>query len=959
MGIKWKYNLLFFLYFFIFFENGVFSGSDPYIKWKTIHTPNFSINYYQGGEGFAKRVANIAEDVHQDLTKLFDFSPTERTEILIVNDIDSANGIANVYPYNQITIYAFPPDVEDSLSSFDDWLRQLIVHEYTHILHIDNFGGIPYYLNKILGKTILPNALLPSWWTEGLATLIETVKTSGGRVGNSIFEMYLRSSYYHKKFFNLNELTDVPLILPRGTSSYVYGGTFFKFLYEKYGIERFSKFITEYGKKLLPFGINIISKNIFGKNFIELYEDFKEYYFKKCDEIKQKIENEGIENGEALTRNGEIKGYPVFGKDPRTLYFLNSNGKELPYIAEFNIVERKEKKIKKCYGGCDYLWFDRENEELLYSKYDFYKTYYVYKDLYSLDLKTLKEKRITEGMRVRWGSKLKNGNIVFVNSHYEKTFLNLYDVQKKKVQQLIEGDFDFIISSPKVSPDGKKIAYVSFKENRWDIYIMEFEKGEIKRITDNFNIERDPSWSPDSKNILFSSDKGGIYNIYIYNLENENIFKITNVLGGCFHPSMSPDGKKVAFLSYSSRGYDLHIVELDERLNLKKDKKKEKRKKIQKYEPLKISYLSENYNPLETLRPRGWKPTYYIDTSGFSYIGADIEGSDVVKYHNYLISTGYEFDETRPFILTNWTNNQYFPTLKFNAGYFPYNKYAFLMDNWLKIRGEAYSGTFSLEIPFPSYKRSFYLTTSYHFEWSRKIESFKEKHDPAEQAPFIPEFGRNALLSFSIGYNGLESYTYSISPEYGMSGEITFSTSNSFLGGRWSNYNIFYNLQGFIENPFIDTHAFSLKTAGGISLGDLKGKHIFALGGMPSRDFILDIINNTPVGGNFLRGYPSQAFLGDRYMLYSAEYRFPLLRPFFGPDTLPLYLKNIHSSIFVDAGNSFYKTWSPFYLYWAVGFEIKIDTTFFYNIPYTIKIGYAHGFKSPGGDFLYLLLGVL
>ena len=81
------------------------------------------------------------------------WDPSEKTEIVLADQTDSANGSASALPYNAIHLNVTAPDDMSPLGDVDDWYLELVTHEYTHILHTDHITGIPAVVNKILGKT--------------------------------------------------------------------------------------------------------------------------------------------------------------------------------------------------------------------------------------------------------------------------------------------------------------------------------------------------------------------------------------------------------------------------------------------------------------------------------------------------------------------------------------------------------------------------------------------------------------------------------------------------------------------------------------------------------------------------------------------------------------------------------------------------------------------------------------
>ena len=96
-------------------------------------------------------------------------------------------------PYNFIYAYGAPPDGMDELSDFDDFVKLLITHEFTHVVHLDTIlSWCPRFVDSVLGKIYAPNLAQPTWFIEGLAVLMETRQTTAGRLRSSFFDMHLR-----------------------------------------------------------------------------------------------------------------------------------------------------------------------------------------------------------------------------------------------------------------------------------------------------------------------------------------------------------------------------------------------------------------------------------------------------------------------------------------------------------------------------------------------------------------------------------------------------------------------------------------------------------------------------------------------------------------------------------------------------------------------------------------------
>lgn len=118
------------------------------------------------------------------------------------------------------------------------------------------------------------------------------------------------------------------------------------------------------------------------------------------------------------------------------------------------------------------------------------------------------------------------------------------------------------IMSPSWSPDGTKIAYVSFEKNRAGIYLQEIASGSRRLLTDFNGINGAPAWSPDGTKLAFVLSKGVSPNIYTLDVATNNLVQRTT---GSFidtEPSWSPDGNAIIFTSNRSGGPQIYKVDL-------------------------------------------------------------------------------------------------------------------------------------------------------------------------------------------------------------------------------------------------------------------------------------------------------------------------------------------------------------------------------------------------------------
>ena len=117
------------------------------------------------------------------------------------------------------------------------------------------------------------------------------------------------------------------------------------------------------------------------------------------------------------------------------------------------------------------------------------------------------------------------------------------------------------IMSPAWSPDGNKIAYVSFENKRSQIYYVDFHTGQRRLITSYPGINSAPSWSPDGRKMALVLSKSGHPEIYIVDMATGALTQLTHSNAINTEPSYSPDGRTILFMS--DRGGSPQVYKYD------------------------------------------------------------------------------------------------------------------------------------------------------------------------------------------------------------------------------------------------------------------------------------------------------------------------------------------------------------------------------------------------------------
>jgi Tol biopolymer transport system component len=121
---------------------------------------------------------------------------------------------------------------------------------------------------------------------------------------------------------------------------------------------------------------------------------------------------------------------------------------------------------------------------------------------------------------------------------------------------------------PVWSPDGQKIAFHTKRDWKagfgWEIYVMDADGGNQRSVTNHpARQEYSPAWSPDGQRIAFNSDRDGDWEIYVMDADGENPRRLTNSPGQDAFPAWSPDGQRIAFSSMRDGNDEIYVMDIN------------------------------------------------------------------------------------------------------------------------------------------------------------------------------------------------------------------------------------------------------------------------------------------------------------------------------------------------------------------------------------------------------------
>ena len=963
----------------------------PKARWFTLETPHFELHFYPEERDFAEKAAIIAERGYRLLTRYLNWQPKGRISILLLDQTDSANGGATSVPYNFIYAYGAPPDGMDELSDFDDFVKLLITHELTHVVHLDTIlSWCPRFVDSVLGKIYAPNLAQPTWFIEGLAVLMETRQTTGGRLRNTFFDMHLRVPFLEGRVMGLDKISVGygPLAYPGGTVPYLYGSSLLRYVEDRYGPEKIREISHRYADECIAGGINRIASQATGRAYTGAFGDdlWKEWTLSMSHRYalqKEEAERRGLTSARRLTFEAPaprgIGPRPVFFRDGTLVYQRENNDQEPAYV-RLDIKTGRQEKLATAHGGGPAAPTP-DGRGLVFQRLTFIplgwrigggpegSPFLSWNDIYYVDLANGNVRPLTHGYRAHEPDVSPDGTqVVCALTGETQRQLAVVPIQGG-VPRLLAPDAPGLVYTPTFSPDGRLIAYSRMKPGGFrDIHIYDLVAGTDRALTVDRAMDIDPRFTPDGRYLLWSSDRSGIYDVYAYELATAQLYQVTNVLTGAFQPAVSTDGKELVYAGFTNDGFDLYAMPFDPRTmqlappfanarpdsppNLAGDS--DSPDSVAGGEGVPTITRTTNYKPWKYLYPKQWNLSFYSDALGrgrSGYISTTI--NDPVSNHVISANLLVPFDGD-PSVAVGYSYRRLFPSFDFNFRRTAQNVPGLTIDGNNTIYRQLVLGaTASTTMTYlQTAASSGQLSFGYDYN-AYGPENPLPVVDPTGGIVIPPERGPDANVFLSWYFLNIHNWHYSISPQEGRLVRLSLRFSDPALGGRFHTTEVVGSWQEYVTMPWARLHVLALLWSGGIGIGDKRD--FFALGGFAEQDILRAVFLNRPQCCTYLRGYPTNSFVGDAYQIASAEYRAPLLRIERGYQTFPTYFRHLWGAAFVDGGNAYQGRFQPSALKLDVGAEVNLGFQLFYYLESQLKVGYAHGFSAPGGDQWYLL----
>lgn len=927
---------------------------DPALKFRVLRTEHFRIYFHQGEDRLAIRLSAIAEDAWRALERPLGVRPPRLTHVVIADQTEQANGYATPLPYDTIVIYPTWPRGAEFAT--DDWLRLVMTHEFTHIVHLDRSESWARIVRNIFGRTVIafPNLFLPTWQIEGLATYEESAITGEGRLHAGDFRVIVDEATRQNALEPLDRVNGGLTDWPTGQGPYAYGVGFHQYLADRFGAEKLAELANATARRV-PYTAPPVFRRVFGESLGSLWSDYQHA-------LSATVEPPALDVGiTQLTHHGFVAGGPRFDRASGEIVYSKRTPDAFPSLERLG-AEGSTRTLATRYFG---LTAGLARTAIYFDQLEYERNVALLSDLYRLDRASGRVERTTHGARLRDPDVSPDGaTIAAVREavgHRDLVTLNLTGaVAAKSDTTVLASSPDIQFNSPRWSPDGSQIVAERHRLGfDPDIVIVDVHTSELRVIAAAADTRIVmPTWRPDGRAIVAALAKGDqVFNLYEFPLdESRTARQLTQTSSGATWPDVSSDGRTIVFVGYTTSGYDLFSMPYPVAAAHARTLVAPAAESSATLVSMQVSSPSTSYSPLGTLPPTSWSPEIEADSDQVR-LGAAVFGSDVLGYHWYAASATWLVASpsdaptpagASPDWFVSYAYNRWRPTLFATASL----ETSFFVGP-ATDRGTPSAATrrerevqAGLVLPFVKARTRHTASLSIF----RSVDEFTLVNRTFDRE-------RTALRA-AWRSNTARTYGYSISPEDGVTVGATAEFVRRALGASEDATIITGDARAYLRGAR-PHHVIAVRAAGGVSSGDPTVGRTFLLGGAGPDLSVTDFGNDAI---SLLRGFAADSFAGSHVAVINADYRWPLARPQRGHGTWPLFLHTLHAAAFVDAGNTWMGSFDAESIKTSIGAEFSGNLIVGFYFPLTATAGVAWGHDGSGvvrdGAIGYFRVGI-
>jgi hypothetical protein len=917
---------------------GYAQAVDPRIEFKRIETPHFTVVFDSKHRLIAELYADYAEEAYTSLIKQFNHQAPEKTVIFMDDVSDQANGAAVGIPYSMISAFGVLPGPADPVSDYGNWGRELLMHEFTHILNFEPANGSIAPFRYIFGNLIRPNMFLPRWYLEGLAVEEETEFSNFGRLRSPNFTAQVRAlsldNLLEKE--NIARINEVAIpYWPGGARPYLMGSLLWDEIIRNKSPEIIGRLNDRYSRRF-PFLLSGPINDELNKDYQDLLAEAYLRIHNQSLAQKSKIEaSSKFALHDFVKPLGFDTQSPSVSPDQKKLISI-SHSIDTDSFVELRVrsdlsqsfAEIEPVKILDGKAIQKVSWLPN-SVEFIYESIDNYERYYRFSDLYKYNIDSHHRDRLTKGLRAREATVSPDGQLIaFVQMGAGTSRLSMIRPDGSGYQSIYNPEIQFRISRPEFLNSLEIVFSERDTQGHEFLKVIELTNKTLRTILPQFSPAHFSKLT--SEGLIFESEKSGVANLYLASHDLKSARPISNVMTGASTADIDPSLKELLMTILTGSGQNLASVQKSVWQSVPKDLAKIEplvEDHWQKFTPPKVSVEKkiEDYSPWSYLMPRYWFPNVYFLPGG-GYFSASTSSADPVGHHAYSLLASYDTLTNKPSGFLSYTNSLLPTPITLNLS--DYSEYIYTIGF---VRHSTVVNPVLTSF-IPSLSNDFKMGLGWNYFQSAYLGDTIVRNGP----------------SVFVSYSNAVKRGLQISPESGGTASLSHTSYLPGLGNidyEEINFRGSYYLSKFLPKRHVLASFLNLYYAPRLQrnlLGRTTASAVYQQG-------ILD-------SSFVLRGYPYGALIGKSLYSGNLEYRFPIRDSFEGYNLRPLFFQKYYGAVFLDAAtvdgfyyanaaNNYYRADAGRY-FMGSGLELKADTTLFYQLPVTFTLGLYYGFDA-------------
>lgn len=479
------------------------AAQGPASAWRTITLPHFRVHYPAEYEAWATRAAERLESVRAEVSREIGFTPPQVIDVLVVNPVAEPNGSAwPLLDTPRMIFFAEPPGPDEQLGAYGHWIDLLAVHETAHLVHMLRPSRNPW--QRLAERLVLPfnriTLSAPRWVLEGYATVVEGRLTGAGRPTSTIRALILRRWAENGRLPTYGQLDSDRRFLGM-SMAYLMGSAYLEWL-ERRGGEGSLRNLWARLTARQERNFEEAFTGVFGEKPDRLYGQFVAELTASAVAIARAGE---LREGTLFQETSRASGEPAVSPDGTRIAVVVRQREQPDKLVIWSTApaEEEEKKYRERLdrilardpqdvaplrtkplprkavhslmmrdgGDIDTPRWSRDGRSILFAHRAPDAEGVLHFDLYQWDFGNDEVRRITQLADVRDADPIDARTAVAVRSRFGASQLVTVDLSTGEVTPRGEASIDHVITGPRVSPDGTRIAHVAHRGGRWTLYV--------------------------------------------------------------------------------------------------------------------------------------------------------------------------------------------------------------------------------------------------------------------------------------------------------------------------------------------------------------------------------------------------------------------------------------------------------------------------------------------------------